>query len=187
MSIMKITLLGMYQFDRSLFDDLTFPESELLDRDTAINRILLDCGEFEPLYPDWDFLKFAIGEFGKKWFYTFKKWIEALEVEYNPLENYNKIEQWNIDSQRDISSSGDTHLKHRTYDNGTMTETDNTSSSNKGNDKAVIARDGVTRGNIGVTTSQQMLESSLELYRGFNLYEEIANIFKTELIVMVYE
>lgn len=191
MSIAKITLYGMYQWDKTLFDDLAFPESELLDKETAINRILLDCGEFEVLYADWDFLKFAITEWGKKWFYTFQKWVDALEIEYEPLENYNKVEHWEDVSERssEVNSESETHIKHRTYDNANMNETDSTSGSSSGNgsDNANIVRDGYARGNIGVTTSQQMLQSSLELYRGFNLYEEIANIFKTELVLAVYE
>ena len=191
MSIAKITLIGMYNWDTTLFDDLEFPKSELLDKETAINRILLECGEFEVLYSDWNFLKFAITEWGKKWFYTFQKWVEALEVEYEPLENYNRVEHWEDNSEREseVKSTSDTKLRHRTYDNDEMTETDNTSgaSNGTGKDKANIIRDGYARGNVGVTTSQQMLQSSLELYRGFNLYEQIANIFKTELVLAVYE
>ena len=191
MSISKITLIGMYNWNNTLFDDLEFPDSELLDKETAINRILLDCGEFEVLYSDWDFLKFAITEWGKKWYYTFQKWVEALEIEYDPLDNYNRIEHWEDNSEREsnVSSESENHIRHRTYDNGTMTETDNSSGSSNGTgkDKANIIRDGYAKGNIGVTTSQQMLEASLELYRGFNLYEQIAHIFKTELVIAVYE
>ena len=191
MSIAKITLFGMYQWDKSLFDDLAFPESPLLDKDTAVDQILLDCGEFEVLYADWSFLKMAITQWGKKWYYTFQKWLEALEEEYDPLENYYRREHWEDVSERssEVNSESENHIKHRTYDNGTMTETDssNGSSSGTGSDNANIVRDGYARGNIGVTTSQQMLQSSLELYRGFNLYEQIANIFKTELVIAVYE
>lgn len=191
MSIAKITLYGMYQWDNTLFDDLEFPSSDLLDKETAVNQILFECGEFEVLYSDWDFLKGAITQWGKKWYYTFQKWLEALEIDYEPLENYNRVEHWEDVSERssEVNSESESHIKHRTYDNGTMTETDssNGSSSGTGSDNANIVRDGYARGNIGVTTSQQMLLSSLELYRGFNLYDQIANIFKTELCVMVYE
>ena len=191
MSIMKLTLIGMYNYNNSLFDDLVFPNNSLLNKETAVKRILLECGEFEVLYSDWDFLKFAITEWGKKWYYTFQKWVEALEIKYEPLENYNRVEHWEDVSERssEVNSESANHIKHRTYDNGTMTETDssNGSSSGTGSDNANIERDGYARGNIGVTTSQQMLLSSFELYRGFNLYDQIANIFKTELCIMVYE
>lgn len=207
MSIAKITLYGMYQWDNTLFDDLAFPESELLDKETAVKQILLDCGEFEVLYSDWNFLKAAITQWGKKWYYTFQKWLEALEEEYDPLENYNRIEHWedtgnkenniNVTSRLTTTDTGEVKHSSRTYDNGTMTEIErnNSSGSSTSNgtsgtedvEESTSTRDGYARGNIGVTTSQQMLQASLELYRGFNLYEEIANIFKTELVIAVYE
>lgn len=41
------------------------------------------------------------------------------------------------------------------------------------------------KGNIGVTTTQQMLQSELELAR-FNLYDQIADLFCQEFCIMVY-
>lgn len=207
MSIAKITLYGMYQWDNTLFDDLEFPHSELLDKETAVNQILFDCGEFEVLYSDWDFLKGAITQWGKKWYYTFQKWLEALEEEYDPLENYYRREHWTDDGGRENSSitnsrltttdTGEVKHSNRTYDNATMTEIERNNSSNNSTsngtsgtedvESTTNVRDGYARGNVGVTTSQQMLLSSLELYKGFNLYEQISNIFKTDLCLMVYE
>lgn len=215
MSIAKITLYGMYQYDNTLFDDLEFPFSDLLDKETAVDQILLDCGEFEVLYSDWDFLKNAITQWGKKWYFTFQKWLEALEVEYDPLENYYRREHWEDSGEKENTNttsstvsnsgtntySGETKHSARTYDNGTMTEIErnnnsanesysNSSTDTTGSEDAETSsntRDGYARGNIGVTTSQQMLLSSLELYKGFNLYEQIANIFKTEMVLAIYE
>ena len=46
-------------------------------------------------------------------------------------------------------------------------------------------RTGRAHGNIGVTTSQQMLESEIDISR-FNLYDEIAALFLTEFCVYTY-
>ena len=46
-------------------------------------------------------------------------------------------------------------------------------------------RTGRAHGNIGVTTSQQMLESELDISR-FNLYDEIAALFLTEFCIYTY-
>ena len=43
----------------------------------------------------------------------------------------------------------------------------------------------VLSGNIGVTTSQQMLQSELDIAR-WNLYEHIADLFCSEFCIMVY-
>ena len=40
-------------------------------------------------------------------------------------------------------------------------------------------------GNIGVTTSQQMLQSELDVAR-WNLYEQIADLFCEEMCIMIY-
>ena len=45
---------------------------------------------------------------------------------------------------------------------------------------------GRIHGNIGVTTSQQMLQSELDIAR-FNIIQEITNLFMTELCICVYE
>ena len=44
---------------------------------------------------------------------------------------------------------------------------------------------GRIHGNIGVTTSQQMLQSELDIAR-FNIYEEITDLFLKELTIYTY-
>lgn len=62
---------------------------------------------------------------------------------------------------------------------------DNTKDTNRDHDRT-NKRKGRLYGNIGVTTSQQMLQSELELaYWG--LYDKIADLFITEFCVPVYE
>lgn len=92
MSSATMTLLGMYNFDNTIFDNLTFPVG--IDKDTAVNEILLRSGEFEILYPDIQFLKMAIEHWGKKHYRTFDKWIEALSIEFDPLYNYDRFEEY---------------------------------------------------------------------------------------------
>ena len=86
----KITLIGMYNFDNTLFDKLSFPDG--IDRELAINRILNKSEEFELIYSDFDYLQDRIGIWGEIWSRTFAKWVEALNVEYDPLFNYDRHE-----------------------------------------------------------------------------------------------
>ena len=55
----------------------------------------------------------------------------------------------------------------------------------KGTDKGTFDRDAHMYGNIGVTTSAQMLEGELEVRKN-NLYNMIADCFATELCILVY-
>ena len=59
------------------------------------------------------------------------------------------------------------------------TRTDNLS------EKTDSTRLGRAHGNIGVTTSQQMLQSELDIAR-WNIYEQITDLFLSEFCIMVY-
>lgn len=109
MSLAKLTLTGMWQYFKSLddnkdlFDNLTLPDG--IDKDTLMENILLNGGEFETLYGDPWFMRDAIGTWSRKWQRTFEKWMAALSIEYNPLENYDRMENWSDQLNRGASSS----------------------------------------------------------------------------------
>ena len=114
-------MIGLNQYlyqmkNQTLFDLLELPE--LIDKETVVDNILLQGGEFEVLYADPDFMRNAIGIWGKKHYYTFDKWATAQQLEYNPIENYDRIENWTDEGNRGEKSqarrdSGNT----RTFDN----------------------------------------------------------------------
>lgn len=208
MSSSKLTLIGLYEYDPTIFDTLTLPAG--LNKDTLIDNILLRSGEFEVIYPDTDFMKFSIGAWSLKWNATITRWVNALAIEYEPLENYNRIEDWN-DSKASTgsrtgsgtgSTSGRTNstTKHKVSaddagDALTMKDQDelvgaDSSSTSTTSQEDTSAADlgehhGRVHGNIGVTTSQQMLISELDL--GYwNIYEKITDIFLTEFVIPIY-
>lgn len=96
MSLAKLTLIGMNSYfksiDSDLFDKLTLPDG--VNKETLVNNILLEGGEFETLYGDPYFLQQMIGVWSDKWSRTFEKWVAALSIEYAPLENYDRQEDW---------------------------------------------------------------------------------------------
>lgn len=215
MSHVTMTLIGLYNYDNNLFDLLTLPAS--LDKDTLVDNLLLRSGQFEVLYPDPDFMKFSIGAWSRKWQAAFQRWVDALAIEYDPLENYDRMEEWtdkkhgaNTESR---TSNGKTHgattgrtdstTTHNVsaYDSNSLqpsyddvtagTDASHTASTMQNTDdvKAHNAENalhqGRTHGNIGVTTSQQMLLSELDL--GYwNIYEKIIDIFLTEFVIPIY-
>lgn len=194
-----LTLIGLYHWDNDLFKFFSIPSG--LDPDNAIDCILQRSAEFELIYPDFNFTQSMIGLVSKKWARTFQKWYDALQLEYNPIENYDRHEDWTDSDSRqtdrtssDMSqarSQADTSVT--TYDSDTLhpdgrsVSSQNASSGGKDSttDSGNSAHTGHTHGNIGVTTSQQMLESELDLAY-FNLYEQIADIFVRELCIAVY-
>lgn len=41
-------------------------------------------------------------------------------------------------------------------------------------------------GNIGITTTQQMMQEEIALMKGFNLYDTVASMFEDDMMVLVY-
>ena len=72
MSTAKITLIGLYNYDDTIFDTMSLPEVEIetdengnhiavtVEKNVVINNMLLRYGEFEVLYPNPDFFKVAV-------------------------------------------------------------------------------------------------------------------------------
>lgn len=204
MSSAKLTLIGLYEYDPHLFDNLNLPEG--IDKDTLVESILTRSGDFEALFPDPVYMKYAIGAWARKWQPTFIRWITALSIEYEPLENYDRYEHWtdNKDSQVYGAAIGSTSGKtdstttnkvsaddagdaftsrdqteiHGTDSGSSLSNTSNTVDDDN-------EHDGHIHGNIGVTTSQQMLLSELDL--GYwNIYEKITDLFLTEFVIPIY-
>lgn len=259
----KITLIGMYQWMKNsnddIFTNLVTPTG--IDKDKLINTILMHGAEFEVLYPDAEYFKFLVGVWSDKWQHTMKKWINALSIDYNPLENYDRMEDWtdlntklssqedkrssmNVNERSDVADNSEATSRNETAlgndtsvstGNGTTTNTrsafdsatysahdqstsqsggsntassltsanGDTTTSGKNNDFTLDSSNGIdeskstsmdnetgkrsgrAHGNIGVTTSQQMLEAELNIQK-FNVYEEIANLFLTEFVIYTY-
>ena len=243
MSSAKITTVGFYQYmnayNNDLFGLLNLPPG--IDKGTLVNNIMLRGGEFEVVYSNPDFYKSAIGLWSNKHYRTFEKWINALNIDYNPLENYDRMEEWSDSGSRtntgtvsdsgtrkntgtqSTESSGKDNFKgsgnstssdeisaynsnsfqndkknttnssnsSETNTTANNTRTDNLSESNSNtrtdnlSEKTNSDRKGRAHGNIGVTTSQQMLQSELDIAK-WNIYEQITDLFLSEFCIMVY-
>lgn len=192
MAQMKLTLNGLYQFDNSLFDNLELPSE--LTKDTCIQVILEKCGEFPLLYPDFEYMKYAIGVFSKKWEWTLNKWAKAINIKYDPLYNFDRHEIYTDTSKTKAQSNTNaTSLNEVSAFNDIDSATPNMKPTSKATSEAggtnqgegTNTHEGRLYGNIGVTTSQQMLQSELDL--GYwNIYNEIANLFSTEYCIRIY-
>lgn len=202
----KVTLIGLENFlnmnDMSIFDFLKLPEK--VDKVTVENSILMDLGEYEPLWSDPLFFRNMVGVWSEKWAMTFQKWSDVLNLEYNPIENYDRIEEWTDDdkstnslsgtitgntsdsgtNQQDVSAYNDTGFEPSNK-NTITTNTDTTSKSESlTNDSKVSNHSGRVHGNIGVTTSQRMVMEQTEVAQ-LNVYQHIVDMFAEEFCLLV--
>ena len=203
MSSSTMSILGLYQYGQynndDLFENMQIPEG--IDKDDLITNILEQGAAFEVLYPDYDYLKFSIGAWSKRWYRTMDKWITALNIEYDPLNNYDRHEEWtdedNVSGSTETSAtSGGTAedelsvvaYNSDTYHNKEKKESESSSSSSGSSEtttEGTSEHTGHLYGNIGVTTSQEMLTQELDVQR-FNLIQQITDLFLTEYCIMVY-
>lgn len=146
----------------------------------------------------------CVNRFGVKW----KKLYDALMTEYNPLENYSMeetrtpnltsedTEETKSDIKTERTTSADS--KYKGFNASapvTITKTDGTEDSETSGAKLdnvahkVTSNTGtetLTRaGNIGVTTSQQMLESEFKV-RQYDFYKQIYNDIDSVLCLSIY-
>lgn len=127
-----MTLIGiqteLQANQKSLSDTWTLDNTNY-DAETLLGTIVQQGASFEPLYSDPDYFYLMSGLWWKRWKKTFQAWFDVLDMEYNPIENYDRQEQWHEDTL-DLGSESTEHSTTTTVDN-------DTSYSNQGNDKTI--------------------------------------------------
>lgn len=203
MSSAYIPLYSMAQFtadtDSYIFKNMVLPVG--IDKDLLVDTILLKCGQFEVLYSDAEFMQSAVNVWSRKWYRTFEKWLKALEIEYNPLDNYDRHEEYTDKRSENSSGSytnesdsdGTNENQRSAYDSSTYQPNEKDILKNTTSDKGVnntdsngtIEHTAHLWGNIGVVTSQTMLREELEIAE-WSLYEHIADLFTLEFTLPIY-
>ena len=102
MATAKWTLMGMYNYDDTIFNDMILPAG--IDADLFKQSLLVEKGEFEVLFPNPSFMKNAIKIWSSKWFRTFSEWLKGTQAEWNPIYNYDRYEEGWDDNKKHYSS-----------------------------------------------------------------------------------
>ena len=105
----RLTLIGLYNYDSSLFDNLSLPEE--YSKDVFIEALLMEHGEKLVLYSDFDFMKYSIGAWSLKWYMELDRIADTLTAVYNPLYNYDRFEEWKDQGGKKGTSKTDSGRK----------------------------------------------------------------------------
>ena len=222
-----LSILGLYQREPTLFDELELPGS--MNKDVLIDNILYEAAPLEAYYPDPNFMKFMIGRWSFMNQSVWQKLYDTTVLEYNPIFNYDRTEEWSENEQMldkrtltgtemetstdnssgKIKSSGTvkSELNVSGYNESSYVpreqtiETPNTLTSNTSETDRIVSidkndtenmdrkrdniRTGRAFGNIGVTTTQQMIQQERETAL-FNMYKVITDSFIERFCLMIY-
>ena len=110
-----MSVMGLYNWDNTLFELLTIPEG--LDKDTLVDNLLVELAELEVLYPNPVVMKNLIGVWSDKQLDIWNRLYQTTQYEYNPIENYDRYEAGSNESTDETTHSGlDTHTDRITLD-----------------------------------------------------------------------
>lgn len=181
----RLSILGLYNYRPDVFDDMAVPSGLVKTR--IIDTILMDCAEIGLTYANPDIMKRMI----KTWSYNklpaWERILTALEEQYNPLHNYDRHETWTDEGSASASASGSNSTKVAGFNSGTsMADRDTNTQSTSSSSNSTGEHTGHTYGNIGVTTSAQMLQGEIDVRTANDMYDIILQSFKNQFCVQVY-
>lgn len=124
---------------------------------------------------------------------SWNKIYDAINTAYKPLENYDMKEKEtpNVTKTRNIKEDMQTDNDVYGFNSTTpVPQSKSTLSGNKLNNEQTESETGTRdlerHGNIGVTTSQQMLQSEIDLRTNYNFMKQIMNDVDSMLCLLVY-
>lgn len=206
-----VSILTMYNNYPDIFDDMVLPNG--VEKEVVINSIVSELAELDLLYSNPIVLKPLIAVWSNKEIYNWTKLYATMNFEYNPIDNYDRTETETIKGNKSTSASGsqnatttndllvssDNVHKQAGYNSNSLfdTESDTGSVNNTGtvanaitsnsnsSDTDNTERTLHSKGNIGVTTTQHMIEQERNISK-FNIYDYIVRSFKRRFCLMLY-
>ena len=208
-----VSYLGLYNYDSTIFDDFALPNSIASRKAEFVDEILSELGQLEALYPNAEVFKRILKAWSNTRLTEWQRVETALTAEYNPIHNYDRnVDYSDTNTEKETGKSNSTSstesnangtnentesetafntesFKNRTKNAGTDTASSTASATNESNNTVTretkVQHTAHLYGNIGVTTSQQMINEELAMRRG-DLESYIIDDFKHRFCVMVY-
>ena len=120
-----LSIMGLYNNDPTVFDMMVFPDGFTADqKQITKENILIECAEFEFLYPAPEVAKTIIGIWSRKELPYWNRVYAASQAEYNPIENYRRNETETVEDGRTEEHSGNDVSRASGTDTNALTGTD---------------------------------------------------------------
>ena len=218
-----IPIATLYDYDNSIFNDIYVKG---VSKEQLIEHFLLSYGNMTNKNKKNKNLRRHVTSVAKSLQWSIDHLWEVTQLEYNPIENYDRMENW-TDSGNGTFQKGKVDTEE-TFNKGSITttfgkvsdsthkvaafnsstpevaNTDNTTDS--GSDSQTFGADtshgsvtngldesttngtheGRIHGNIGVTTSQQMIQQEIDLTKAYNFLDEVCKLYADRLLIGVW-
>ena len=180
----SISILALYQYDPTLFDDLVLPDE--LDHDDLVDNLLMEYAGMEVIYPDPDFMKEAIGKWSRIRLHTWNRYQAVLYEDYEPFINIKRDELRTIEQQRDLTSSGSNTDLVSAWNETSFTNRGQTIGESTDGGTIMTTEHFHVEGDSAITDAQDVLRKEMEVRIRYDLYRMILDDFKHRFILMVY-
>lgn len=186
----KLSVLGLYQYDNSIFDGIMIPDE--IDRDILVSNILMECAELEVIYPDADFMKQAIMMWSRMRLHTWERVAIVLYEDYDPFVNIKRDETRTISEQRDLTGTnkGTTKTNENAWNdssaNGVQTGVVAVDLTNT--DKGWVTTNETfhVEGDSAIRDAQDIVRMETDVRTDYDLYNYIINDFIHRFCILVY-
>lgn len=190
-----LSVLGLYELNPDLFSEMVLPPS--LNRETLINNLVMDLAEINTIISDSRVMQLAIKYWSASRVDVWQHLYETTQYDYNPIWNkdghfYEKETRDLAGSLSGSSTTDDTRTDKRSaydstaFQNVEQSTLDSDSTvSNNSTDTGTVERERTEQGNIGLTSTQQLIKEEREIAE-FNLYSFIIDEFKQRFCILVY-
>lgn len=175
-----LSLLGLYQWDNTLFDEVVLPTQ--INRDDFIFELLAQTAELEVCYTDPDFMKDSLGKWSSIRLFSWQKMADALYKDYDPYINMKRDEVRTVSQTRELFSTDEQNVT--AWDSLQSTNVSNNNGSDTGN---ITTTDNFhTEGDSALYTPTDILGKEVEARKKYDLYQFIIDDFKNRFCLLVY-
>lgn len=160
------------QLNIDIFSDLSLPSA--IDASTLKDWILYRSAPYEVLYPNPEYMQAAVKTWSLVHARTFQKWCDALAIQYDPLNNYDRTETFNETGLESASHSNEKleydirAVNDTTLDSSSRTQTDQSvnNSTTIGSDSNVGTNDNTTTDSVSAFDSATWQNSAKSVVDG---------------------
>lgn len=180
-------------------DNLLLPDN--VDKATLVENLLFETAELGLVYWDLEVIRHRIGSWSRKRLAVWSELEKTLHYDYNPIHNYDRTEDRQMlttdDREITITSHTDDNGNNIEMKNGynageqvqagenIVTNNQDYGRQDKDDNTHQESENLYARGNIGVTSTQDLIKQQREVVQ-FSIYNYIIEDFKQEFCVMVY-